>query len=264
MPKLQVNDLEIFYEKKGKGDPLLLINGFTNHLGMWDKMDLDLAKNFEVILFDHRGSGRTTVTPPPYTIETIANDTIALMDALSIPSASMVGFSMGGAVIQSIGLNHSKRINKGVLLASFSTLPKTAMMQANNISKLFQAGVDPALALESILPWIYSNQYLSSPQRIEKAIQESLENPFPQDPQGYVGQLEAVLNFDSTDTLNQISTEMLIVHGDCDLYTPLYSAEVLKENLQNATLEIIPDMGHMLPYEQPKEMVKLINAFCKS
>ena len=264
MPKLCTNDIELFYQLHGKGEPLLLIGGFTNHLGIWEKMIPLLSKNFEVIVFDNRGAGRSTTSSPPYSIDMLAADAVALMDGLSIPAASMVGFSMGGAITQTIALNHPDRIKKGVLLASFNTLPKTAAMQAINTAKLFQAGVKPALALEALLPWIYSNEYLSDPSRVEKTVQDLLSNPYPQTPDGYAGQLEALLLFDHTDKLHQIQTEMLIIHGDADLYTPLYSAQILKEKMQNASLEVIPDVGHMLLIERANEMEKLINAFCKS
>ena len=264
MPKLRINDIELFYELHGKGEPLFLICGFTNHLGIWEKMIPMLSKNFEVIVFDNRGAGRSSASSPPYTIEMLAADTIALMDGLSIFAASMVGFSMGAAITQMIALNHPDRIKKGVLLSSFNTLPKTAAMQAINTAKLFQAGVKPALTLEALLPWIYSNEYLSESRRVEKTVQELLSNPYPQAAEGYIGQLEALLHFDITDMLHQIQTEMLIIHGDADLYTPLYSAQILKEKMQNATLEVIPDASHMLLIERANEMEKLIYAFCKS
>lgn len=264
MKKVRANGIDFSYEKHGKGEPLFLISGFTNHRGMWRKIFPKLKDFFEVFLFDNRGSGQTTATPPPYTIELLANDVIAFMDALKIEKAHMLGFSMGSAIIQTIGLNHPDRISKGVLIAPFSTLPATAIMQATATAKLFERGVDPAIALETILPWIYSNDYLSNPKRIEQTIQDLINDPFPQPPEGYIGQLEALKAFDLTDRLNEIQTPMLILSGKEDLYTPYYTAKILERHLPNGTLIGLPKLSHMLHIEAPEVIIKETRAFCKN
>lgn len=264
MEKIRANGIDFYYEKHGKGEPLFLISGFTNHLGMWRKIFPKLKDFFEVILFDNRGSGQTTATPPPYTIELLASDVIALMDALNIEKAHMLGFSMGSAIIQTVGLNYPDRISKGVLVAPFNTLPATAIMQANATAKLFEGGVDPAIALETILPWIYSNDYLSDPKRIEQTIQDLVNDPYPQPPEGYIGQLEALKAFDLTDRLKEIQTPMLIFAGKEDLYTPYYTAKILEQQLPNGTLIDLPKLSHMLHIEAPEVIIKETRAFCKN
>lgn len=263
VPNISVNGVNFYYERHGEGAPLLLICGFTNQLGMWEKILPKLSSDFEVIVFDNRGSGRTEATPPPYSIEGLSDDVIGLMDALEIPKASMAGFSMGSLIVQSLGHRFPERIDKGVLIAHFSTLPSTALMQAHSVAKLFQAGVDPALALETILPWIYSNDYLSDPKRVEQTIAEMIESPYPQPPEGYAGQLAALSACDMRDRLEKIETPLLILAGEEDLYTPFYEAEWMKNHLPNSVLKGIPKVGHMVHIEAEDIVVEGIRAFCK-
>ncbi|MCB1110916.1 MAG: alpha/beta fold hydrolase [Chlamydiia bacterium] len=262
MPKVRANGIDFYYERHGKGDPLILICGFTNHVGMWEKILPKLSDFFEVIVFDNRGAGRTDAPPPPYSIEGLADDVIALMDALDIQKSFFAGFSMGSLIVQSIGHRYGERIHKGVLIAPFSVLPSTALMQAHSISKLFQAGVEPALALETILPWIYSNNYLSDPKRVEKTITAMVESPYPQSPEGYQGQLEAISKCDLTDQLEHIETPLLILAGEEDLYIPFSDIKLMKNRLPQATLKGIPNIGHMPHIEAEDVVVEGIHAFC--
>ncbi|MCB1084595.1 MAG: alpha/beta fold hydrolase [Chlamydiia bacterium] len=264
MGKIPVNGTEIYFEKKGKGPPLFLVCGFTNHLGMWEKLVPFLSKHFEVICFDHRGSGRSGVTPPPYTIDGLTDDIVMLMKGLNISRAYFAGFSMGSAILQSLALRHPEKMEKGVLISPFNTLPSTALMQAHSVSKLFQAGVDPALALETILPWIFSNRYLSEPDNVTKTIERLLRDPYPQPPEGYAGQLAAISSFDLTNKLEEIETKLLLLAGEKDLYTPLYTVDILEKRMANATLKTYPEMGHMLTAEMPETVAEEIYAFCKN
>lgn len=264
MKKIRANGIDFFYEKHGNGVPIFLISGFTNHSEMWRKIFPKLKGFFEVILFDNRGSGRTSATPPPYTIELMANDVIALMDALQIEKGHMLGFSMGSAIIQMIGLKHPERLLKGVLVSPFSALPATAIMQADVTAKLFQEGIDPAIAIETILPWIYSNDYLGDPERIKQTVEKLLKDPYPQPPEGYMGQLEALKTFDLTDQLKEIQTAMLMIAGKEDLYTPYYTAKILEQHLPNGRLIGLPKQSHMLPTEAPEVIIEETCAFCKS
>jgi len=264
MPKIQTKNIELYYEIHGSGFPLILVCGFTNQIDLWKNFIPKLASKYQVIVFDNRGAGRSESSPPPYTIDQLADDTIDLMNELNIEKAHMVGFSMGTLILQSIAHRHAEKIVKGVLIAPFASLPSTALMQARSMSKLFGVGVDPALALETMLPWVYSSEFLSTPQIAEKIVKLILSSPYPQTPEGFSGQLEALASFDMSDRLDQIETPLLLLAGEDDLYTPLYEAEKLQKLLQNATLKAIPKVGHMLHIERQDLVIGEIDAFCQS
>lgn len=264
MPKVLANGIELYYERHGSGDPIILICGFTNDTQMWKDIVPKLKDFFEVIVFDNRGAGRSDTTPPPYTIDLLADDVIALMDALDIPKAHVMGSSMGTTIVQTLGLRYSERLLKGVLLAPFNAIPATVIMVAKTMTKLFDAGVDPAIALETILPWLFSNTFLSDPKRVKEMISNMVNNPTPQPPDGYAGQLAALAAFDLTDKLSEVETEILIMPGEEDLFTPMYCAKILEEKLPNGKLRPVPGVGHMLNIEAVETVVEETLAFCKA
>lgn len=258
MPFAKRENIQLYYELKGQDRPLLLINGFTNHLGMWDPYLSSLEERFSVLRFDPRGAGRSDVPPGPYTIQQMADDVIFLMDCLSIDQAEMIGFSMGSAIIQSLALDHPDRLGKVVMLSPFDRFPMNAYLQARSSAKLRDSQTHLNLIIEYTLPWIYSSQFLSSSSRVKATIEDLENNPYPQFPEGYDWQLEALHQFDETKRLSQIKHDVLLIAGEQDLYTPIYTAQALKKNLKNATLEILPEVGHMLHIERKYEVLKLI------
>ena len=110
MPKIKANNINIFYEYEGKGDPLIIIGGFASVHFIWKEFIKSLQKYYKVLIFDNRGFGQTDVTCPPYSIEMMAKDTYELMNRLNIDSAYIIGHSMGSAILQQMCLDHPKKI----------------------------------------------------------------------------------------------------------------------------------------------------------
>jgi len=104
--KVHVGDIDIAYKTFGKGDPILLINGYSFAMDNWDPTLLEkLASNHTVIVFDNRGIGNTTSgSEQKFSIGLFANDTAGLLEALKIRKADVLGWSMGGAVAQELTL----------------------------------------------------------------------------------------------------------------------------------------------------------------
>jgi len=95
--KVHVGDIDIAYKVFGKGDPIFLFNGASDGMNVWDpSLTKSLSSNHTVIVFDPRGIGNTTIGSKPYTYQQLANDTAGLMDALKIPKADVMGYSLGG------------------------------------------------------------------------------------------------------------------------------------------------------------------------
>ncbi len=95
MPTIKVNDINMYYEIHGQGEPLLLIMGMGADLTMWGDSVYRFAKKYQVITFDNRGAGRTDKPDIPYSIEMMADDTVGLMDRLNIERAHFLGLLWG-------------------------------------------------------------------------------------------------------------------------------------------------------------------------
>jgi pimeloyl-ACP methyl ester carboxylesterase len=124
MPTVKVNDIDVYYEIHGDGEPLVLIGGLANDItdyaGHSDIVRL-LSERCKVIAFDNRGVGRTGKPDIPYSIPMMVEDTVGLLDALGIERAHIVGISMGGRIALALALAHPDRVGKLVLV---STAPR--------------------------------------------------------------------------------------------------------------------------------------------
>ena len=111
MATFRVGDNELYYERGGSGEPLLLIMGMSGTHLTWGEPFLEaLRHDFEIAVYDHRGIGRSARTEPPFSIADLADDAAAALDELGWASAHVVGISMGGMVAQELVLRHPERV----------------------------------------------------------------------------------------------------------------------------------------------------------
>jgi pimeloyl-ACP methyl ester carboxylesterase len=118
MPTAKVNGINIAYDVTGKGEPLVLIMGLGGTLGSWVFQKRAFSKHFKVITFDSRGMGKSDKPSEPFTMKTLADDTIGLMNHLNIDKAHVLGVSHGGRVAQEVAINYPERVNKLVLAST--------------------------------------------------------------------------------------------------------------------------------------------------
>src|SRR6478736_4766691 len=117
--KVHVGDIDIAYKMLGKGDPILLFNGASDNMNAWDPSFLKgISSNHTVIVFDQRGIANTTVGSKPYTYPQLANDTAGLLDALKIPKADVMGYSLGGHIAQAFTISHPEKVNRLIPVAT--------------------------------------------------------------------------------------------------------------------------------------------------
>jgi len=261
MPFAKVNEIDLYYETHGKGKPLVFISGFSTHHLTWRAFIQPLVDSFQVILLDNRGSGQSSAPSEPYTIETMAKDTLALLDHLKLNKASFVGSSMGTAITQTIAHIAPERVDKAILIAPFAKLPMTSILKTETTGKLLLTKVPMDIILETVIPWLFSRDFVTNTQKVLDKKEEMSNNPFPQSLEGFKGQFEALRNFDSTSFLKDLAAEFLLIAGEEDLSTPFSCAKFVHENLQKSHLHPFPRMGHMAHAEKRKEVLDLITSF---
>src|ERR1039458_10325081 len=111
MPLASAGEIELSYERAGSGPVLLMIMGMSGTALSWGEPFLDsLREDFETIVYDHRGVGKSSRMEEPFTIVSLAEDALNLLDALEVDSAHVLGISMGGMVAQELALAHPERI----------------------------------------------------------------------------------------------------------------------------------------------------------
>ncbi len=124
MPTVHVNDIDMYYEIHGTGQPLALIMGLKTDISEWGEVIRGLAQHARVIALDNRGAGRTEKPDAPYSIEMMASDTDGLLRAIGVERANVLGISMGGRIALALALAHPELVDKLILVSTGARVSK--------------------------------------------------------------------------------------------------------------------------------------------
>lgn len=265
MTKADVDGIEIAYEINGSGVPVTLIGGFSMVKEGWVQQVTDLKNHFQVITFDNRGVGESTIPAEAFSIADMAADVIGLMDHLAIDSTCVFGVSMGGLITQTLLLDYPDRVKKAVLGCTshggrHAVQPQPEVMQL--LASISDPGMDPVEAARKRLPIMFSDRFIREhPQKMEEFIQFSLKHQ--PSLQGAAGQMQALSFFNVKRRLDEISRPVLVITGDEDRMMPPENAKLLAEGIRDAELYIVKGAGHGFFQERPEEVNKVLIDFFK-
>lgn len=265
MPRVRANDIELYYEITGSGDPLVLISGLGYGLWMWRKMIPGLAERRQVIAFDNRGAGQTDKPDGPYNVQMMAEDTAGLMDALGIQSAAVMGHSMGGFIAQQLALGRPDLVDKLILSATNFGGPRHVPVTAEAMAVIMDRSGDPVDVVKRGIAIACAPGFAQAhPEVVEELIAYRLGNPVP--PAQYQAQTAVGLGLLSEEAcfehrLEGVHSPTLILFGEHDKVVPPANADLLAAKLPNARVEILSNAGHIFPIEQPEAAVSAVLDF---
>lgn len=263
MPKIQVNDIEMYYETHGKGHALMLIAGYTADTRSWALVTEQLAQHFQVILMDNRGAGDSDAPDTPYSVDLMANDLIALADALKLDKPHVFGNSMGGAIVQSIGKYHGDKVDKIIISNSSRNFNSAAGYAREDHLKIFEKNGDHVEQFHLAKPWLFSAHFLSNSQTIDQIVELIKQNPKPQTIPGRKRQAKALSDFDSRTWISDIQNECLVLTSDEDIICLAKESQAMANTLPHAKLHTIEDCGHLPMIEYPDQVVETMLDFLK-
>jgi pimeloyl-ACP methyl ester carboxylesterase len=244
MERINVNNIQLAYARRGRGTPLVLLHGFPLDHHLWDEVVPLLEDTFDVILPDLRGFGNSTMLGVPNSIDDYASDIASLLDHLNIRRAAIVGHSMGGYVALAFARLYPARVT-GLGLVSSQVLadaPERKEGRYKSAADVSEHGIGSVV--EAMTPKFTADEKLQSYARA------SMER---QQPAAYIGALKAMAErADSTSLLSSFNFPVVIVHGDTDSLIPIDRAREVKEALPQAHLVEINGAGHM-PMMEAKE-----------
>jgi 3-oxoadipate enol-lactonase len=230
MPILKAGEACIHYVLEGQsGTPVL---AFSNSLGanysMWDPQAREFHKKFRVLRYDTRGHGQSSSTPGPYSIEQLAKDVVALLDALDLDRVHFCGLSMGGMIGMWLGVNAPERMNKLALCNTGAKIgtpegwnARIEAVRKNGMNSIASALVErwftPAFRQKS--PAVISNML--------KMIEEA-------DAEGYSACCAAVRDFDCREQLSSVRAPTLVISGAHDPATPPADGRFLAQHIPGA------------------------------
>ena len=202
MPYVRVNDIQMYYELQGEGEPLALIVGLGTDISEWDVIIRWLANKYQVLAFDNRGAGRTDKPDIPYSIEMMAEDTAGLMQALGMKQAHVLGISMGGRTALTLALRYPERVKKLVLVSTSARILK-------NWRRHFYGILSGAPIFRS---------------------------KYPQPHYALMRQLQASATYNCTDKLHELHIPTLIMHGKKDKSAPYALAEEMHAGIEGSKM----------------------------
>lgn len=261
MAKVKINDIELYYEVHGTGEPLICLSGFTaDHLS-WTSVLEKFTKKFQVILLDNRGVGLTAVPNYPYTVEMMALDTLALMDVLEIDKAHFMGHSMGGMIAMNLALLQPEKVMKLVLCNTIEKTTTVARLAFEFMNQLMSNGMTMRQVFPSFVPWLFSNTYLDIPGNLELILEHNRKQNHEMSQIAFKNQLNAILAFDARLFLNKLKFPTLLIAGEYDRITPPNFARIMKRIIAGSQLSIIPGAAHMSHIEKPELFSDLVLPF---
>jgi 3-oxoadipate enol-lactonase len=216
MPFVEAGELRVHYELGGPAAAPVLVfsNSLGSDLSMWEPQRPAFEGKYRVLRYDTRGHGQTAVPPGPYTIERLARDVVALLDALGIERAHFCGLSMGGKIGMWLGAYAPERIAR-LALCNTGARIGTAERWNGRIEEVRRGGM-AAIAAGVAERWFTPRFCEIAPATVARARAMVERTP----PEGYVANCEAIRDGDETPLLGMIHAPTLVIAGTHDPATP--------------------------------------------
>lgn len=255
--KLKANGIDIHYEIQGNGPWMTLSHSLACALGMWDPQVAMLARRYKVLRYDTRGHGETSAPAGEYTLDQLAMDAKALLDALGIQDTHWIGLSLGGMIGQTFALKYPGVLKSLVLADTTSRrAPDAAQLWGERIRIAREQGMAP-LVEPTLARWFTDGFRKSAPPVVARIADGIRATPV----NGYCGCCAAIAAIDLTDRLSEIKCPALVIVGEQDMGTPVAMARAIHENLPGSELEIIPSAAHLSNIEQTQAFNTAVTRF---
>ena len=191
---VHANGQELYFEIHGEGPPLVLVMGIGYDATLWTLAQVPvLSRMFQVVIFDNRDVGRSSIATGPYTIADMADDVAALMDALDIKRAHLLGLSMGGMIAQEFALRHAGRLHRLVLSGCGAAPARSAFDPIRTWNWVKATDKTGEVFAGQQFTWLFSNAFLRNKEAVQQTINLLTSNPHPVGPEAYNRQAQAYL-----------------------------------------------------------------------
>ena len=250
MPTVLANNVNLYYEKQGSGEPLVLIPYLAADQACYAYQVADYAKHFTCITVDPRGAGQSDKPNGPYTTELFADDIAALMQAIGVERAHISGLSLGAAVAMWLAAKHPARVKT---LSLHSAWPKTDPF-LETVVRSWQAmakGLQsvPDVVITGILPWcLRPETYAGNPDLI-KGLADFVRSRPVQPVDAFLRESDAVINHDCAAGLSRIQAPTQITNGRFDMVTSMRFAGALHGQIKGSEHYVFEDCSHAPIYE---------------
>ena len=261
MPLARVGEIELSYERAGSGPPLLLIMGMSGTFDHWQAGFLDdLRRDFDTIVYDHRGVGASSRLDGPIMIAQLAEDAAGLLGALEVDSAHVLGISMGGMVAQELALAHPELIRTLALGCTYCGGEGSALAGEDVLRRLAEgmSSGDRTRAIRTAWEANVSPGFAADQDAYARFLDIGLRRAVPVEV--IMEQMRAIAGHDTSARLDEIALPTLVVHGTVDQMLPVQNGRMIAGLIPGARLETFDGVGHLFFWERPERSAELMRA----
>ena len=271
MPDIDIGGTTLHYATSGAGEPILLIPGLgLDHSYYRFGMPL-LARHLQVLAVDPRGIGRSTKSPPPYTVEAWADDFAVMIDKLGFGPIHVLGSSLGGSMALALAQRHPGKVKSLMVVGGFSELDRATELNFRLRLRLIEKlGMSDEVA-DYMGLWTLTRKFINSDAGYAtmRANQDIIR---ANSAESYSAFVEALLKWGRcqpgqerepkfTTLLDSIKTPTLVVTSDNDHLIPKELSDLIAGRIAGAKLVVMPGAGHIPFMEQPEEVVRIVLEF---
>lgn len=244
MPFIEINGLDLYYERYGSGPPLLNISGSGGDLRRSVPARSPLNKHFDVVHYDQRGLGQTSIPDGPYTMDQYADDAAAVIAAMGWESAHVMGTSFGGMVALNLAIRHAEVVDRLVL----NCTSPGGLLPSFPIHELEKLDIEAAIEVKLGLFDSRWNPAADDPipgfgPFYDIMIERMRATPDPETKRGALLQLEARAEHDVSRLLHHIEAPTFVCAGEYDDQAPVTNSVALVDGIPNARLKVFQG-GH--------------------
>jgi pimeloyl-ACP methyl ester carboxylesterase len=256
MPRAHVNGIGIYYETAGEGQPLLFLHGLGSSAQDWAPQVSVFQNGYRCITMDVRGHGQSDKPPGPYSVRQFAADAAGLLQALGIPSAHLIGLSMGGMIAFQMAVDMPGCVRSMVIINSEPEVPmrtlqeKMAVWQRLMLFRLF--------SMKKIGETIGARLFPDDNQAALRAA--FVARWATNDKRAYLDATRALAGWSVRDRIASIAVPTLVIAADQD-YTPVAAKEAYVRQMPDARLVVAENARHAVNFAQPEKVNPTIGAF---
>ena len=256
---ITANGVRLHYRIDGPEDgvPLVLSNSLATTLHMWDGQMAALTDHYRVLRYDKRGHGNSEAKDETIEIRTLADDAVALAEALGFTGGHFCGLSIGGMTGQAIGLYHPTAFRSLALCATASAIPKEMHpIWDGRIAAVRRDGMDPMVA-PTLDRW-FTESYRARAETDLASVGDMIRGTSTI---GYIRCSEAIMRLDYTDQLGSITTPTIVVPGEFDPSLTLAMSEVIHDRIPGSELAPVKGAAHLCNIQDPPQFNAILRAW---
>jgi len=259
VPETFINGINLHYNLYGSGVPIILVHGLGMDQSMWDLQVPDFSQNYQLIVYDLRGHGRSESPDHAYSIELFADDLHHLLRHLGLRTSALLGLSLGGRILLRFALKYPEETRALILADAQSDTPPESVQRLENLAEIArQEGIEKAA--EAFFSWPLL-QTLAK--RKAERFQKEKVRLAKASPIGLGRSCLAIAHMDPlTDHLTSIKAPTLVLAGvEDEAYLPYLDLYV--QRMPNCKRETIPRAGHLSNLENPEAFNEAVLSFLR-